>query len=299
MEMHQVRYFLALCETLNFTRAAEACNVTQPALTRSIQKLEEELGGLLFHRERSLTQLTDLGRLMRPHLERVLAQTDSARQAANSFLTLENAPLNLGVMCTIGATQFVGFLGAFQNQNPGVELSIMEGVPKRLAELLERGEIDLAVMAQPEPFGARFDVHGLYSERFVVAVSPGHRLERKNAVRMTDLAGECYLSRVNCEYRDHIQALREEQKVEIRYVFRSERDDWIQTLVAAGMGFCVMPEYLPRLPGIVTRPMTEPDIIRHVSLVTMAGRRFSPAVASFVKAIKSYPWNDSPATGRL
>ena len=290
MEMHQIRYFLTLCDTLNFTRAAETCHVTQPALTRAIQKLEDELGGLLFHRERSLTHLTDLGRLMRPHLERVLAQTDSAKVTASSFLKLENAPLNLGVMCTIGATQFVAFLGTFQNKNPGIELSVVEGVPKRLTTLLEHGEIHVAIMTQPEPFGERFDVHPLYSERFVVAVPPGHRLEQKNAIRMIDLAGECYLSRVNCEYRDHIRMLREQQKIEIRYAFRSERDDWIQTLVAAGMGFCVMPEYLPRLPGIVTRPMTEPDIIREVSLVTMAGRRFSPAVATFVRAIKAYQW---------
>ena len=60
--MQQIRYFLAVCETLNFTRAAEQCHVTQPALTRAVQKLEDELGGLLFRRERHLTHLTDLGR---------------------------------------------------------------------------------------------------------------------------------------------------------------------------------------------------------------------------------------------
>jgi DNA-binding transcriptional LysR family regulator len=68
MELFQVRYFLALSKTLNFTRAAEACNVTQPALTRAIQRLEEELGGALLYRERSLTQLTELGKVILPHL---------------------------------------------------------------------------------------------------------------------------------------------------------------------------------------------------------------------------------------
>ena len=62
MELSQVRYFIALCRTLNFTRAAEQCNVTQPAFTRAIQRLEEELGGALLFRERNLTQLTELGR---------------------------------------------------------------------------------------------------------------------------------------------------------------------------------------------------------------------------------------------
>jgi LysR family transcriptional regulator, hydrogen peroxide-inducible genes activator len=102
MEMHQIRYFLAVSDLLNFTRAAEQCNVTQPALTRAIQKLEEELGGLLFRRERHLTHLTDLGRLVRPQLEQVWRHTETAKTTAQSFLKLESAPLGLGVMCTIG-----------------------------------------------------------------------------------------------------------------------------------------------------------------------------------------------------
>ena len=65
MEMHQIRYFLAVCETLNFTRGAESCNVTQPALTRAVQKLEEEMGGLLLHRERSRTHLAEYAALLR------------------------------------------------------------------------------------------------------------------------------------------------------------------------------------------------------------------------------------------
>ena len=78
MELHQVRYFLAVATTLNFTRAAEQCNVTQPALTKGVQKLEQELGGQLIHRERQLTQLTDLGKEVLPMLERTLASAASA-----------------------------------------------------------------------------------------------------------------------------------------------------------------------------------------------------------------------------
>src|SRR5918912_1177244 len=100
MEMHQIRYFLAVCDELNFTRAAERCNVTHPALTRAIQKLEEELGGLLFRREGRLTHLTDFGRLMRPRLEEVIERTEEAKRTAQSFLKLQDAPLTLGVMCT-------------------------------------------------------------------------------------------------------------------------------------------------------------------------------------------------------
>jgi len=102
MELHEIRYFLALSRTLNFTRAAEICNVTQPALTRAIQKMEDELGGLLFSRERSNTHLTELGRLLQPQFEAMIEKAESARQIATRFLRLEGAQMTLGVMCTIG-----------------------------------------------------------------------------------------------------------------------------------------------------------------------------------------------------
>ena len=85
MELHEIRYFLALSKTLNFTKAAEMCNVSQPALTRAIQKMEDELGGLLFSRERNNTHLTELGRMLVPHLTEVLTRTQAAKETANEF----------------------------------------------------------------------------------------------------------------------------------------------------------------------------------------------------------------------
>jgi LysR family hydrogen peroxide-inducible transcriptional activator len=290
MEMHQIRYFLAVCETLNFTRAAEQCNVTQPALTRAIQKLEEEFGGLLFRRERQLTHLTDLGRLVRPQLEQVWRQTETAKTTAKSFLKLENAPLSLGVMCTIGPLRGISFVTDFWRSNQGIEITLREGVPQHLGELLREGELDLAVMAQWEPFDDRFNVQPLYRERFVVAFPPGHRFAGQNGVRLDDMNGESYLLRINCEYRDHLRTLREERGIELHHVYRSEREDWIQTMVMAGIGVAFLPEYSVILPGLQTRPLVEPEVVREVALVTVAGRRFSPAVATFVRAIRAYRW---------
>ena len=88
MEMQQVRYFMAVAEVLNFTRAAEICNVSQPSLTRSIQMLESELGGPLFHRDRGNTHLTELGRIMEPYLGTVATQTDQARVAGDWAVAL-------------------------------------------------------------------------------------------------------------------------------------------------------------------------------------------------------------------
>jgi DNA-binding transcriptional LysR family regulator len=96
MELHEIRYFLAMCDALNFTRAAERCHVTQPALTRAIQKLEAEFGGLLFSRERNRVHLTELGRLVQPNLEDALSRTVTAKTEAGRFLRLESADLRIG-----------------------------------------------------------------------------------------------------------------------------------------------------------------------------------------------------------
>jgi DNA-binding transcriptional LysR family regulator len=292
--MHQIRYFLAVCDTLNFTRAAETCNVTQPALTRAVQKLEEELGGLLLRRERGHTHLTDFGRSLRPHLEDVLRNTESATTTAKSFLTLEDAPLRLGVMCTVGPLRCVGLLAQFNKENPGVAVSLLEGVPTELSGKLEQGELDVAIMAEPKGFAERFKVEPLYRERFVVAFPPGHRFERGNAVRTVDCGGESYLMRMNCEYGNYWDDFLADNKVGLKEVYRSEREDWIQTMTMAGMGICFIPEFSPVLPGLHTRPLIEPEVFREVSLVSVPGRRFTPAVAAFVKTLKRYRWTEAP-----
>jgi LysR family hydrogen peroxide-inducible transcriptional activator len=290
MEMHQIRYFLAVCSTLNFTRAAEQCNVTQPALTRAIQKLEEELGGLLFRRERKLTHMTDLGNLVRPQLETILKQSEQARSTALSFLQLRDAPLRLGVMCTIGPVRFVSFLSRFGADHPGVEVSLTESIPDELINMLMEGQLDIAITTAPEEPNERLDFRKLYEERFVVAFPPGHRYEAMTEVPIQAIAGESYLSRANCEYYERLETVLEQQMVRVEDVFRSEREDWIQIMVMAGMGICFMPEYSAVLPGLMTRPISNPPVTRTIHLATVAGRRFSPAVATFIKAVDRYQW---------
>src|SRR5215468_2976138 len=99
MEMHQVRYFLAVAEELNFSRAAEKCNVSQPSLSRAIQQLEGELGGPLFHRERHLTHLTDLGEMVPPPLKTVNGAPIKEKPLSKNQTQLKRPPLNLEIMC--------------------------------------------------------------------------------------------------------------------------------------------------------------------------------------------------------
>ncbi len=290
MELYQIKYFLAVCETLNFTRAAEKCHVSQPALTRAIQKLEAEMGGPLFRRERNLTHLTDLGRLVRPRLERVLADTDAAKTAAAEFNTLEKAPLNLGVMCTIGPARLIGLFSRVQHELPGLEINLHESDAEKLVEKLGAGEIDVGFIGLPSELPERFDRRRLYRERFVVAFPPGHRFGNMNSFNLFDIAGEPYLSRRSCEFAAYFRALLAEKNITLNYRYRTEREDWIQSMILAGMGCAFMPEFLPMFQGLPTRVIAEPEIARNVELVTVAGRRFSPAVRAFLGLAAGHQW---------
>ena len=182
MDIHHIRYFLAVCETRNFTRAAERCNVTQPALSRAIQQLEDEVGGLLFRRERNLTHITDLGALLRPRFQQIVDELSGVRQEASQFLSLDDASLKVGIMCTIGPRRFTGLLTDFHRRHKGIQLQLVEGVPAKLSSLLEAGELDVAIMSSAEDFPERFDVTPLFRERFMLAFPTGHRLAQYDAI---------------------------------------------------------------------------------------------------------------------
>ncbi|MBL8644104.1 MAG: LysR family transcriptional regulator [Rhodospirillaceae bacterium] len=289
MELHQIRYFLTLCRELNFTRAAETCHVSQPALTKAIKTLEDELGGDLFRRERNNTHLTELGALVKPHLEQVLAATEAARDHAQGFKSAAKAPLKLGVMCTISPQMITGFLRAVREQLPSVEPTIIERPGRQLMDDMLRGEMDVALVGLPS-LPERFNAIPLYKERYGVAFARGHRFEAMNAVAIGDLKDERYVQRLACEFDDHFDAAGLED-VPVNIVFRSEREDWVQAILAAGFGCAVMPEFLPRLPGVVMRLLIAPEMTRTVSLVTLAGRQFSPATEAVVRLAKSFRWD--------
>ena len=299
MDIHHIRYFLAVCETRNFTRAAEKCNVTQPALSRAIQQLEDEVGGLLFRRERNLTHITDLGALLRPRFQQVLDELTGVRQEASRFLCLDEANLKVGIMCTIGPRRFTGLLTDFNMRHKGIQLQLVEGVPGKLSSLLEAGEIDVAIMSTADSFPERFDITPLFRERFMLAFPPGHRFSQFEAIPIREVDGEIYLKRVNCEYWDYLTDVCNAHGVQTIVSYSSEREDWIQNLVAGGLGICFIPEYSAVVPGLHVRPVMEPDVSREVCLVTVSGRRFSPAVATFVGAVKSYNWAAGPGEATL
>ena len=290
MEMQQVRYFVALARTLNFTRAAEQCHVSQPALTRAIQQLEHELGGPLFHRERNNTHLSELGRMMLPYLETVEASTRAAKDAAKSAKKLDDVTLTLGAMCTIGPQLVAELIVRYQAANPGVEVSVVDGSPGAMIEKLEKGDLELGIIGIPEELPETLHQLPIFRERFVIVLPRNHRLVAQQQIRVADLDGETYVGRSNCEV---FQAVTEDfarRGVSTRKVFSSPRDDWVQGMIKAGLGLGFFPEFCVTDPDLVVRPLIDPGYARTIYMATVRGRPHSPAVGAFVREARRHQW---------
>lgn len=290
MEMSQVKYVLAAARTLNFTKAASECNVSQPALTKAVKTLEIELGAPLFHREGRQVLLSEFGRTMLPNLQRILDGAEAARTLANSYRLLNQVPIRLGIMSTVGHLRLSRFIARFENDHPGVELSIREQGVDDLRQSLEAGDLDLVIMNPLDGLGEDFRTRILYTERYVVVFPPEHRLGRLNGIRLLDLSGEPYVDRLSCEMREMVMGVCQEMEVELYARFRSEREDWVQAMVLGGIGFAFMPEYSVTMPGLLQRPLIDPVVERSICLVSMPGRPHSPAVAAMVGAVQRFAW---------
>lgn len=289
MDQHHIRYFLTACTTLNFTRAAESCGVAVPTLTRAIKALEEEVGGQLFRRERHLTHLTDLGRLMQIHLSAAQEATNQALIEARRHVAGEGR-LRLGVTSTMAAGRLVEYLRALRSIAADVELHVWEANCEELETALDRSEIDVAISTRPE-YPDTLRPLPLYEERYLVAFPAEHRFASMNAVPLAEIDGEPYVKRLHCEFPSNFLRLGiapPYSRVEMK--FMSEREDWVQAMVAAGLGITLMPEYLPIIDRIVTRPIIEPEVSRTVSLVTVAGRPHDGGVGAAVRAARSLGW---------
>ena len=299
MELHQIRYFLTASDTLNFTRAAEQCGVSVPSLSRAIRALEDELGGQLFRRERHLTHLTDLGRLMQQHFSAMQAAAEAAKRDAQSYTTLTGATLRLGVFASIAADPFTGYLAELRTLAPDMELQVWEANCEEIDTALLAGEIDIALTSTPGS-DERVRTLPLFQESYLVAFAAGHRFERMNAVPMRELGGENYIKRQHCEFHSNFALLgvaKPYGPVKVCYI--GEREDWIQSMVRVGLGCAVVPEFQLLLPGVLTRKLIDPQVSRNVSLATVASRPHSAPVAAAVRAARTYAWPNKVGAAAL
>lgn len=293
MEMHQVRYFLAVCRTLNFTKAAEECNVAQPSLTRAVQKLEEEFGGLLFHRERANTHLTELGRAMLPHLERTFEAAQSAKQLATGFKKGEIAHLRLGVSGLVSADAIAGVLGCVQRAVPSVELTLGSGPDGKLLDDAVAGDFDIVVIGDEPADGDRLRSFTLLREPLAVLMTAAHPLAAKGKIGLADLDGVDMIELLHCPVAPRFKAMCEAAGVKPKIRTRAANCDQTLSLAREGLGVAVLPMSMAAGSGLVIKPIDGTTFERVITLSTVAGRRFTPASDAFVKLARSRDWGSA------
>lgn len=290
MELFQIRYVLAAAETLNFTRAAERCSVSQPALTKAVKNLEQELKAPIFNREGKRIRLSDFGRSILPTLRQMHEQAERAKSIAEDYRLLDKVPVRIGVLATVGPARLARYLRSFHSSHEGVEVEVSEGSLPDLLRRLDEGELDLAVANPFEGVPASLHVHPLYSEKYVAVLPPEHPLAERNIVRLKDLSGQPYVDRLSCEMREMFASVCNDNAVELYARFRSEREDWVQAMVLARIGLAVMPEYSVTVPDLVQRPIIDPAISRTIALLSVPGRPFSQATAAMVRTAQAFKW---------
>ncbi len=290
MELFQIRYVLAAAETLNFTRAAERCNVSQPALTKAVKSLEAELGAAIFTREGKRIGLSDFASSILPTLRQMQDHAERAKTIAQEYRLLDKVPVRLGVLGTIGSVRIARYLAAFQAAFEGVEVEVSEAPLPQLLNRLDKGELDLAVVNPFEGVPVSFHVHPLYTEKYVAVLPPDHPLAGRNTVRLKELSGQPYVDRLSCEMREMFAAICDDHEVELYARFRSEREDWVQAMVLARIGIAVMPEYSVTVPDLLQRAIVDPAISRTIALINVPGRPFTQATAAMVRTAQAFKW---------
>jgi DNA-binding transcriptional LysR family regulator len=288
MEMHQVRYFLAAARALNFTRAAEESNVSQPSLTRAIQKLEDEFGGLLFRRERSLTHLTELGRLMVPHLERTLEAAQAAKMLAKGIGKDMQAPMMLGVAGNISA-HLRSALAEVASALPGFQLSLVKADAETLIHDMLKGDIDASILVEPRLPPDRLDRIELVRQAFGVVAPKNSSLVQSEKTCIKDLVSVQWIegdSDVAREFRERCAEAGIEP--DFRHTAASEPD--LVELVACGLGCAIVPLTLVLPETVVSIAIEGIEISRATVFATVSGRKRSTATDALIRAIKARSW---------
>lgn len=288
MEMHQLRYVVAVARTGNFSRAAEQCHVSQPSLSQQIQKLEEELGEHLFDRMKRESRLTPHGEAFLRRAVKILDEVDAAKREATDAKQLLRGTLTIGVLPTIAPYLLPGVLVAFAGRHPGVEVVVQEDTTARLLKLAHGYEIDFALASRPIP-DERMEVRDLFTEELRVALPPGHPLTRKRTLSVADLEGEklIVMKEGHC-LGDQVLEFCGRPDLRPNISFRGAQLETIQALVCSGMGISLIPAMATRsdredLPEY--RSLTAPKPQRQITAFWPRQRQMGRAADAFLREL--------------
>ena len=304
MTLTELRYIVAVAREHHFGRAAEACFVSQPTLSVSIKKLEEELDVKIFERGANEVTVTPLGEEIVRQAQSVIEQAAAIKEIAKRGKDPVSGPLRLGVIYTIGPYLLPDLVRQAIEHVPQMPLMLQENFTARLLEMLRNGELDCAIMAEPFP-DTGLAVAPLYDEPFMAAVPKLHPLAKRRSISTDELKNETMLllGTGHC-FRDHVLEVCPEyarfansesggaKGVGIRNSFEGSSLETIKYMVASGMGVTVVPQLsVPKdvQPHIRYIPFTKPVPTRRVVLAWRRTFTRYEAVAALRNAIYACP----------
>ncbi len=284
MEIHQLRYFVAVAEEGNFSHAAEREHVSQPGLSQQIQKLEAELEQPLFDRLPRSVVLTDAGRLFLEYARQILTDIAEARRSVAALGHEVAGRLALGAIPSIALYVLPRLIVNFERAYPKVTFEIFEDTTDKLAERLEEGTLDV-VLASSGDERPNLVQHSLGKEPLLMLLPTKHRLARKKTIAWSDLAAEKFL----LLHEVHslaitVRRLLAANHLKPELVLQGAQLTTIAAMVAAGLGVTVVPEMMVRsefVKGCVAVPFARPVPTRELILLRNPLRFESKAAAAF------------------
>jgi DNA-binding transcriptional LysR family regulator len=290
MEMNQVRYFLAVARTFNFTRAADECNVTQPSLTRAIKQLEAELGGDLFRRERPAAQLTELGQRMHPLLKQCYEAAAGARSLASSFKSGEVGALRIALTHSIDLSLLIPHLDQIKRLFNRLEFRFLRGSGREVGEFLKNAEAELGLAARIDGDWDRLDAWPLFTEGFHLVRNKGRPLANREKIGIEDLRSEQLLSRRYCEHAEQLSTSLRSHGIDVdrSHEISSERD--LIELLEADIGVAVLPATASIPPTLKRVAIDGLDSRRTVHLYGVAGRERTAVASAIMRMLRGADW---------
>jgi LysR family transcriptional regulator, transcription activator of glutamate synthase operon len=300
MELRHLRYFEAVARHSHVTRAAAELHIAQPALSKQISQLEQELGVALFDRVGRNVRLTEAGEALLPHARAAMAQVEAARAEMAERIGLRRGRATVGTTPTVGTQLLPTVLAAFNKQYPGIELRLHEAGVQTLLDLLETGLTDVAVVTLPVE-DEHLTVVPLFSEEMIVAVWPGHPLAGRAEVELPELQQEPWLlSPENYELRDATLSACAAAGFAPRVVLDGGEMDTLLRFVAAGIGVALVPRLaINGTLDVATLRVTDQRLTRSLGLVWRGDRVASPAARALreflVSRLRHEPSSSGPS----
>jgi DNA-binding transcriptional LysR family regulator len=262
MELYQIRHFAAVAETGSFTKAAIRAAVSQPALSVSIAKLEEELGVRLFHRSPKSVALTPAGRRFHTTAQEVLGACNKVKAELRAGVA--DRPLRIGVLRTLPSAHLARLFGSLQRELPETRVELVDGTQEELHAQLVGRKLLASISAKGESEPGQRSVE-LLREDYGLMASVHHRFANYESIELSDLNGERFIVRTHCEGYDSTRKLLAQRGIRFQVVCRTDQDDRALALVGAGLGVALMPAIFDA-PNVKKVPIRDFDAKRVISL---------------------------------